>query len=114
MAVKHIKEYYQKVCTDYTEMLQTLTDMEDAFNQNLVSEEQLNQIKEMIKPIKQNYMTLSWIIYLLDKPQRDEKKQMYDRQMTKFKSNLDESRNEAGVLKEDSDILEKLKKYTFN
>ena len=37
---KHLEEYYKKVCDDYTEMLQTLTDMEEAFNQNLVSDTQ--------------------------------------------------------------------------
>ena len=68
MAVKDVIDYYNKVCEDYTEMLQNITDMEEAFNNNLVRSEQLEQIKKMIQPLKDNYMTLSWVIFLLNKP----------------------------------------------
>ena len=114
MSVKDIKEYYQKVCDDYTEMLTTLNDMEDAFNKNLVSEEQLNQIKHMIEPLKNNYMTLSWVMFLLNKPTRKEKFPVYDKQMTKFKSNLDVNRDAKHVLQEDAQVIEKLKNHSFN
>lgn len=111
MAVKHIIDYYDKVCSDYTEMLNTLNDMEDAFNQNMVSEEQLNQVKKMIEPIKQNYMTLSWIIYLLNQPTRKEKEKGYERRMKKFTSQLDSNRNMSGVLKENKETIFTLKNY---
>lgn len=114
MAIKDIKEYYQKVCNDYSSMLETLTDMEEAFNNNLVSEEQLNQVKKIIEPLKNNYMTLSWVIFLLNKPARKEKFNTYDRQMTKFKKNLDEYRNPFNVLKEDEEVLKKLKNFDLN
>ena len=111
MAKKDIEEYYQKVCNDYTEMLNTLTDMEDAFNQNMVSEEQLNSVKKMIEPLKNNYMTLSWVMYLLYKPQRKEKAKMFDRQMTKFKSDKDINRNKENVLAENQEVLKKIREY---
>lgn len=113
MAKKDVEEYYSKVCSDYYEMLQTLTDMEDAFNQNMVSEEQLNQVKEMIKPVKDNYMTLSWVIYLLNKPTRKSKYDAYDRRMTKFKSDKDINRDMQHVLQENSDTIESLKNKKF-
>lgn len=114
MAKKDIEEYYQQVCKDYTEMLSTLTDMEDAFNQNMVSEEQLNQVKKMIEPLKNNYMTLSWVMYLLYKPQRKERAKMFDRQMTKFKSDKDLNRDKDHVLAENQEVLKKMKNFTFN
>ena len=114
MAKKDVDEYYQKVCADYSEMLQTLTDMEDAFNQNMVSEEQLNQVKEMIVPLKNNYMTLSWIVFLLNKPARKEKAESYDRMMAKFKSDKDINRNMENVLSEDKTVLENLKNFGIN
>lgn len=111
MAKKDIEEYYQQVCKDYTEMLSTLTDMEDAFNKNMVSEEQLNQVKKMIEPLKNNYMTLSWVMYLLYKPQRKEKANIFDKQMTKFKSNKDINRNKENVLAENQEVLKKIREY---
>ena len=114
MAVKHLEEYYKKVCADYTEMLQTLTDMEEAFNNNLVSDEQMNQLKQMIEPLKNNYMTLSWVMYLLYQPARKEKFSKYDRQMTKFKSDKDPNRAMAGVLDQDKTVLSEIKTINFN
>ena len=113
MAKRDVEEYYQQVCRDYKEMLDTLTDMEDAFNQNMVSEEQLNNVKNMIVPLKSNYMTLSWIMYLLYKPQRKEKADKFDREMTKFKSDKDINRDKLHVLTENQEVLNKLKNFSF-
>lgn len=113
MAIKHLEEYYKKVCDDYTEMLQTLTDMEEAFNNNLVSDEQMNQLKQMIEPLKNNYMTLSWVMYLLYQPARKEKFSKYDRQMAKFKSDKDITRDKDHVLKQDEFILNEMRNHQF-
>ena len=114
MAKKDIEEYYNKVCNDYTEMLDTLTDMEEAFNTRMISEEQLNQVKQLIVPLKNNYMTLSWVMYLLNKPARKEKFKTYDRQMAKFKSDKSADRDMTHVLKENSDVIESLKNFQFD
>ena len=109
MAAKDVIEYYNKVCADYTEMLSTLTEMEDEFNKNLISEAQLEQLKKIIQPLKDNYMTLSWVVFLLNKPSRKEKFKGYDRQMTKFKSDKDTSRTMENVLKQNQSVLDEIK-----
>ena len=109
MAAKDVIEYYNKVCADYTEMLSTLTEMEDEFNKNLISEAQLEQLKKIIQPLKDNYMTLSWVVFLLNKPSRKEKFKGYDRQMTKFKSDKDISRTMENVLKQNQSVLDEIK-----
>lgn len=113
MAAKDVIDYYNQVCKDYTEMLQTLTDMEEAFNENLVSEAQLEQIKNIIKPLKENYMTLSWVVFLLNKPSRKEKFKGYDRRMAKFKSDKDENRSMENVLKQNQAVLDEMKNHQF-
>lgn len=113
MSKRDVDEYYQKVCSDYVEMLNTLTDMEEAFKQNMVSENQLEQVKQMVIPLRNNYMTLSWIMYLLNKPSRKEKAQMFDRQMAKFKSDKDVSRDKEHILKEDKEVIQNLKNFEF-
>lgn len=113
MAIKHLEEYYKKVCGDYTEMLQTLTDMEEALNNNLVSDEQMNQLKQMIEPLKNNYMTLSWVMYLLYQPSRKEKFKKYDKQMSKFKSDKDVTRSKEGVLEQNQNILKEIQNHKF-
>lgn len=113
MAVKDVIDYYNQVCKDYTDMLQTLTDMEEAFNENLVSEAQLEQIKNMIKPLKENYMTLSWVVFLLNKPSRKEKFKSYDRQMAKFKSDKDKNRSMENILNQNQAVLDEIKNHQF-
>lgn len=113
MAKKDVDEYYAQVCHDYSEMLSTLTDMEEAFNENLVSEAQLNQVKSMIEPLKRNYMTLSWVIYLLNKPTRKEKTDRYNRQMKKFLKDKDLLRDKEHILQENQSVISDLKSMKF-
>ena len=72
MAKKDIKEYYDLVCQDYHDMLEALRDMEKEAMEGLISPQQLEQTKESIEPVKNNYMTWSYVMYLLNKPSKFE------------------------------------------
>ena len=103
MAVKHIKEYYNEVCNQYSEMLSEIRDFEKEASQGLIEPERLDQIKESIKPLMNNYQTLSYIMFLLNKPSRKEKEKRYERQNKKLLSKIEKQFTKDGILKENTD-----------
>lgn len=80
MSRKDVQDYYNQIYVDYTDMVQALKDMEQECTNGLVSPDRVNQLKEMLEPIKINYQRISYIMYLLDKPNKKEKRRWYDNQ----------------------------------
>ena len=61
MSVKDVREYYDKISEDYHELVLTLKELEEEYNNNLVSPEALENLKKQIEPIKTNFRTISYI-----------------------------------------------------
>lgn len=73
MAKRHVVEYFNKVADQYHEMLNELKDFESECNNGLVEPEQFEQFKRILEPIKNNYMVWSYVMYLLNLPNREKK-----------------------------------------
>ena len=108
MAVKHIKEYYEHVCNQYSQMTEELKEFQKEVEDGLVEPERLDNLKAVIEPLKNNYMTLSWIMYLLNKPQRDSKERPYQRRNKKFIESLDKRFNKDGIIEENDAVIKKI------
>lgn len=109
MSVKHVIRYYKQVSQQYFDLIDELKDLEKEANENLVSPEQVEQMKQMVEPIKTNYMTLSWIMHLLKQPNKKSKIANYKRKTKQFTESLDVNRSKDGILKENQDILATVK-----
>lgn len=70
MSKKHVEEYYDQICQDYHDMIEALHDLEEEAMQGLISPQRVEETKEVIKPLKDNYMRISYIMYLLNKPSK--------------------------------------------
>lgn len=106
MSVKHVKEYYNQLFKDFHEMTTMLREMEDECQKNLISEEQLENIKKTIEPIKTNFERIQYIMFLLDQPNKKEKVARYKKRneaLLKNSVSLDE------LKKENKEALDKLK-----
>ena len=79
MSVKHIKEYYQQVCDDYSEMLENIKDFEEELKTSVVEPERLDKLKSIIKPLKENWERLNYIIFLLNKPNNKKRAVKYNK-----------------------------------
>lgn len=114
MSVRDVKEYYLSVVRDYKDMLQELQDFEIELQHNLVSPEKVDELKQLMEPIKNNYQTLSYIIYLLNKPQRNSKVKQakYDKQHKKDISFIDPKFTKTGILEQNKQALQNIKSYT--
>lgn len=110
MSKRHFDEYFNKVAAQYHELLEGVKEFEEAAMTKMISPERVEEYKQTLKPIKDNYMTLSYVKYLLNQPERDSKERRYIGSNKKLLKGLDSKRSPSGVLAENSKVLEKLKK----
>ena len=110
MAVKHIKEYYEQVCNQYIQMNEELREFQKEVENGLVEPERIENLKAIIEPLKNNYMTLSWIMYLLNKPQRESKERAYQQRTKKFMAEMDKKFSKEGILAENEEVIKNIGK----
>lgn len=79
MSVKHIKKYYNDIQKMYFELVSDLKEMERDLKAGTCTEEELNNLLLPVKGIEENYKRLSYIMYLLYQPNRDSKKDKYNK-----------------------------------
>ena len=108
MAVKHIKEYYEHICNQYVQMNEELKEFQKEVETGLIEPERLDNLKAVIEPLKNNYMTLSWIMYLLNKPQRDKKDKAYQKRTKKFTDSLDKNFDKESILKQNEEVIKSI------
>lgn len=109
MAVKHVKEYVDQVSNQYQEMLSELKDFEKLAEENMFSPERLDQIKETIKPLKDNYERWSYMMYLLNLPNRKSRQPKYHKQNKKLLKNFNENNSVESTVLENSNTLNNLR-----
>ena len=78
MALRDVKEYYFKMLSQYVEMKADLADFEQALKDGFITEDQLQAAFEEVDKVQQNYERLSYIMYLLNLPNRKSKQKKYN------------------------------------
>lgn len=110
MAVKHVIEYFNQIADQRKEMLDNLKDFEEECSKGLVEPERIEKIKENIQPILDNYQTLSYIMFLLNTPVKKSKQHKYINQNKNLLKSIDKKFTQTGIIEENNQALEKLKK----
>lgn len=110
MSKKHVDEYFNSVVSNYKEMLDALHDLEEECSTGLVDPDMVEQMKTMIKPIKENYMTLSWIMFLFNMPNKKEKKKKYEKEMNPLMRKIDPNKTYTpeNILKNNKETIKDL------
>lgn len=109
MSLKHFEEYYNEVSAQYGELLENLKEMEELCQQGMISPERVDNLQKIVAPVKDNYMTISYIKYLLNKPNRKEKQKRYEGQNKKFLSSIDKSKTKEEIINQNRTILDNMK-----
>lgn len=109
MAVKHVKEYYETMCKQYHELNEELREFEELCDKELVSPERLENMKAIVEPLKNNYQTLSYIMFLLNKPNRKQKQKKYERVNRQLLGAIEHRNTEQGKIEENNKVLKDLK-----
>lgn len=114
MSVKHVQDYYLKITNDYHMMNETLKEMEKAItDDNLqIAQQNLPMIKQQVAQLKENYLRISYIMFLLNMPNKKEKRARYVKREHKKIVDIPKEHQLIGILREDKQILDTLKSLT--
>lgn len=110
MAIKHIREYFDIVANQYVEMIDAYRDLEKECQEGLVEPERLDNMRLLLDPIKANYLRISYIMYLLNKPARESKGPKYVQANKKLLEKISKEHTLEGVVEENKAALESIKK----
>ena len=80
MSKKDFDNYFNKVASDYHNMIIELQDMTKEYEEGVVSPEVYEQMKQIIAPLKRNYEVLNYVEFLLNKPVKKSKQKRYNNQ----------------------------------
>jgi len=110
MAVRDIREYYWKLLAQQEEMQNDLEDFTEALQNGYITEEKLEDVKTEVSRLKENVDRVAFILYLLEKPNRPEKKPKYDKANKSLLQEF-ENRNstEEQVLAENKSALDHIR-----
>lgn len=107
MARRDFDNYYNQICNQYFELQQVLEDLSKEVSEGMIEPERIEQLKQTIVPVENNYRTLGYIKYLLDKPTRKQKEARY-KNMSKKLLKQCEGRTREDLAKENNDIIKGL------
>lgn len=107
MSVKHVNEYYLKVANDYHMMVKTLEEMEKSISDNTAkfALNNIDIIKQQVSQLKENYLRISYIMFLLNEPNRPKKQSRYKQREIKKLNAIPKEHTLEGVLQENKTIL---------
>ena len=113
MAIKHVREYYERMVSDYVEMKRVLEEMEKLSGEKAsVAINNIEQIREQVKVLEANYNRLSYIMFLLNQPNKEKKKSKYFKQEKKKLDKIPINDRKEAVIDENTKVLETLKSYS--
>jgi hypothetical protein len=95
MAVKDVKDYYFKMLAQYLEMKNDLADFEQALKDGFITEDQMQAAIEEVNTLQLNYDRLTYIMYLLELPNRRSKHARHNKANKKVLDALKERKADA-------------------
>ena len=111
MAVKDVKEYYFKLIAQKAELEADLADFEEALKNGFITEEQMQAAKDELIPYQINLDRLTYIMYLLELPNRKAKKAKFAKQNKKILNELEKRKaDERSVISENKSALDAFRK----
>lgn len=105
MAKKDVDLYYQQVLDQYLEMRDNIKELEEYSLTHMVEPERIDKMKQIIEPIKNNYNTLSYIMFLLNQPAKKKKIPKYKKQSKKLLDSIPHKNTKEGILEENKSCI---------
>ena len=111
MAARDVKEYYFKLIAQKAELEADLADFEEALKNGFITEEQMQAAKDELIPYQINLDRLTYIMYLLELPNRKAKKAKFANQNKKILEELGKrNADEQSVISENKSALDGFRK----
>lgn len=110
MARKHFEEYYDKIKKQYFQLLDTLKEADELVTKNLADPQVLENLTAILQPIKNSYLGLAYVEYLLNLPKNKNVQKRNERQFRAILEKIDPSKTESGVLESNKKTMEEINK----
>ena len=118
MAKRHLEQYYVEVESNYSQMLEDVNDLEKSYKDGSMDYERYSQLRDTLTPeiesLKEEYERLSYVIFLLNIPNRVKKEEKYKKENQTYCAYLDRYSKES-IIDKTRDVLknfkEQVKKY---
>lgn len=101
--------YYAQVEQQFYEMNQAAKELSEECRKGNVTQAQVDQAETMALPLRQNYERLSYLLYLLNLPNRERKVPKYERANRELADGF--ARAHKAEEHENEDALKNFKKY---
>lgn len=113
MAKKDVEEYYQRMVSDYTESKRVLAEMEKCITDESATQflDSIKQMQERVRTLEVNYKRLSYIMFLLNMPNKKEKKNRYVKAEQKRLNNIPVEHRKEAVIEENKEVINDLKSF---
>lgn len=112
MAKRHLAQYYIELESNYAQMIEDVNDLEKSYKSGNMNYERYAQIRDALTPeveaIKEEYERLSYVMFLLNIPNRVKKEDRFKKENYAYFAYLDKFSKEK-VIDESKDILKKFK-----
>lgn len=102
MAIRDVRQYFYTVLSQYLEEKQNLADFEEALKDGFITEGQMHEAMETVAALENNYYRLVYIMYLLDMPNRANKKATYAKQYKTLLKELHELGADIDSIKQEN------------
>lgn len=109
MSKKAVDKYYKEITDQYHEMLDDIKDIEKEVADNMAPPELLENLRTQITPIKQNWERWTYMMFLLNQPERKSKIARYKQANKNLISNLDKTNSIEATLEENRKALQEIK-----
>lgn len=112
MSMVDVKEYYVEVKDQFLEMYNLMDEYNLAYKEGRISKEQLDDIKDSIQLLKENYERVSYIMFLFNKPksQKNRKKSHEENAFYEGRFNYIGA-DKKTIINENTYVLNDIKKY---
>ena len=111
MAIKHLIEYYNNVCDDRSEAIKEIEEFEEECRNGLVAPERVEQLKDTMKPLMDNYEQISYFMFLLNMPVKEDKHSRYYKAQKKLLEQIKPENTTAAKLDANKSVINELKNF---
>lgn len=112
MSVKDVNEYFVSVANDYKNLRETLTTLESEITEESSSNalKNIEQLRERANKVEANYMRISYIIFLLNKPNNKKKAKRYEESEKKRLNNIPKEAKLEAIKEENKEAINDINK----
>ena len=111
MAKKDFDEYYAKITSQYLKLLEALKEADELASKNAIDPVVIDNLTATIGPVKDSYMFVSYVKFLLDLPKDKNTKKRNFKQFKQELEKVDESKRGKEIIKKNDITIYKVKSF---